>query len=151
MILIVCPACTTALRVTGDHEEADSLVGQNSDFWPDKFECWSCRGKAAGIMELEFTSQVPLTLINVSPHEALLAVTGSGLPGERACDKVTVEQALREHPVLRIAGKDILGTQRVLIDYIELWDGSRVYLGASNEGAVVYKITRPHSYAAQVP
>ena len=150
MILIVCGECRCALRVTGDLEEAHFLVGQKSDLWPGKFECFRCAGPATGVMELEFESKIPMDLVEVSPQEALMAATGFGLPSERMCDKLTLNELLQAQPVRRVAGKDIVGSSRIVVDFIELTDGSRVYLGSSNEGAVVYKITRPHSYSEAV-
>jgi len=150
MILIVCPTCCCALRVTGDLEEAHFLVGQKSDLWPDKFECFRCAGKATGVMELAFTSKVQMDLVEVSPQEALMAATGYGLPAERVCDKLTLNELLQGQTVKHVAGKDIIGSNRIVVDFLELADGSRVYLGSSNEGAVIYKITRPHSYAEAV-
>jgi hypothetical protein len=146
MILIICPKCRCGLRVTGEHEEVHSLVGQASDFWPNKFECYRCGKPAAGVMELEFESKLPIDLIEVNPQEAFAAVQGFGLPSERMCDKLTLNELLEEQRVTKVVGKDIVGSQRVMVDYLELADGSRIYLGSSNEGAVVYKITRPHSY-----
>lgn len=150
MILIVCATCCCALRVTGDLEEVAFLVGERSDLWPDKFECFRCGGKAEGVPELSFESSVPLDLVEVSPHDALLAAQGFGLPAERTCDKLTINELLQQHTVKRVAGKDIIGSNRVVVDFLELVDGSRVYFGSSNEGAVIYRVTRPHSYVEAV-
>jgi hypothetical protein len=37
--------------------------------------------------------------------------------------------------------------QRFFLDSIELPDGTKLHLGASPQGACIYRITKPHSYA----
>lgn len=150
MIFILCPRCRCALRVTGDAAEVYSLVGPESDFWPDKFMCFKCMKPAHGFLEGEVSIQAQIEVHEVSAQEAIAAIHGLGLPSEREVDKLIVDALLREHPVRRIAGKDVPGGQRVLLDYIELWDGTRLHFGGSNDGAVIYRITRPHSYAEKV-
>jgi hypothetical protein len=52
--------------------------------------------------------------------------------------------------VKRVHGKDIQGTSRSIIDFLELGDGSKVYLAASAEGATVYRVAKPISYVEEV-
>ena len=150
MILIVCVKCCCALRVSGDSDEVHALVGQTSSFWPDKFRCYQCDGEAMGVLELAFQHRVPITIVEVSAQEAFAAIHGLGLPMEQQCKKEDLELLLREQPVKRVVGKDIVGSTRCMLDYFELWDGSKVYFGSAAEGAIIYKITRPHSYVKQV-
>lgn len=150
MILILCPRCKCALRVTGDLSEMNSLVGPNSEFWPDKFTCFRCEKPAQGFLEAEVSIKTAIEIKEVSPQEAYAAIHGLGLMTERDIDQLVVETLLREHPVRRISAKDIPGGGRVMVDHIELWDGTRLHFGSSNDGAVIYRITRPHSYADKV-
>jgi hypothetical protein len=150
MILIICTHCRCALRVTGDMEEAHCLVGPGSDLWPNKFACFRCSKPAHGFLESEVSLKTQLEVHEVSPQEAFAAIHGLGIPAEREVDKLIVEALLREHPVRRVSCKDIIGGQRVLVDHIELWDGTKLHFASSNDGAVVYRITRPHSYADKV-
>ncbi len=150
MILIVCLHCKTALRVIGDVAQGHELVGPGSTFWPDKFTCFRCEKPARGLLEAEVSIKTPLEVKDVSPEEAFAALHGLGLPEERDVDRLIVSELMRTHPVRRVACKDIPGVSRVVVDHIELWDGTRLHFGSSNEGAVIYRITRPHSYAEQV-
>lgn len=150
MILIVCPKCCCALRVTGDSGEVHHLVGQKSYFWPDKFQCFRCSGTSIGCLELEFDQKTPLEVVEVSAQEAFAALHGLGLPSEQQCQSETINELLREQPVRRLVAKNVAGSSRCLVDYLELWDGSKVYFGSGAEGALIYKVTRPHSYVEQV-
>lgn len=150
MILILCPRCKCALRVIGDMAEAHSLVGPGSEFWPDKFSCYKCERSAQGFLEAEVSIRVEMDIKEVSPQEAYAAIHGLGIMAERDVDKLVVEALMREHPVRRVSCKDIFGGNRVMVDHIELWDGTRLHFGSSNEGAVIYRITRPHTYVDQV-
>lgn len=150
MILILCPRCKCALRVTGDLNEAYNLVGPSSEFWPDKFTCFRCEKPAQGFLESEVAIKAQIEIKEVSPQEAYAAIHGLGILEERDFDKLTIDALLREQPIRRIGGKDLAGGGRTVIDYLELWDGTRVHLGASHDGAVIYRITRPHSYVSKV-
>lgn len=146
MILILCPKCRCALRVTGEVDEMHALVGPGSTFWPDKFVCFKCEGPAQGFLETEIELKAGVEIKEVSPQEAYAAIHGLGIMAEREVDTVVVRELLTTHPVRRIACKDVAGAMRVVVDHIELWDGTRLHFGSSNEGAVIYRITRPHSY-----
>jgi hypothetical protein len=146
MIFILCASCRCALRVTGDLEEIHPLVGQGSSFWPDKFICYKCEGPAQGFLEAEIELKASVEIKEVSPQEAYAAIHGLGVLEEREVDLVTVRELMATHPVRRVTGKDVMGVARVVVDFVELWDGTRLHFGSSNEGAVVYRITRPHSY-----
>jgi hypothetical protein len=91
-----------------------------------------------------------LEVIDLSPKEAFMALNGLGLPPEQHCNLASVTLLLRETPIRLVRGVDIPGTERCMIDHLELWDGTKVYLGASSHGAVVYRVAPPFSYAKMV-
>lgn len=150
MILILCPKCRCALRVTGETDEVTTLVGPGSAFWPDKFSCYKCGEAAQGFLETEIELKAAVDIKEVSPQEAYAAIHGLGVLDERAVDAVLVRELMATHPVRKVACKDIIGAMRVVVDHIELWDGTRLHFGSSNEGAVIYRVTLPHSYVDKV-
>jgi len=145
MILIVCTPCSLGMRVMGHVEDLQSLVGERCEFWPDKFICPRCEGPARGVLEVEadMHAVARLELVDVDPFEAFAAMHGLGLPAERDCRREVVEQLLREHPIRKVEGATIPGTNRCRIEALELWDGTKLYLGAGAEGAVIYRIRKP--------
>lgn len=147
MILIICIPCSLAIRVIGELEEVYVNVGPKSDFWPDKFQCPVCEGKAKGILEVEAdaTALAQLKVSDLTVQEAFIAFHGMGLPTEKDCSKSRVDD-LFSTPIRRVKGMDRSG--RFLLEYIEFWDGTRMYLGACPDGAIVYKISAPPSYAS---
>jgi hypothetical protein len=149
MVVIACSTCRLGIRVLGEENEVSFLVGPRSDRWPN-FTCVRCGEKAEGILEraLSAAAMQVLEIVDLSPQEAFAAVEGMGLPAEQQCGLSMVRELLKETPVRRVHGHDVPGTQRCAVDSLELWDGTKIYLGASPEGAVVYRISPPHSYVA---
>jgi hypothetical protein len=152
MILILCSKCALAIRVMGDADEIRPLVGDRSEFWPDKYICPRCEERAVGCHELEASAAdvERLRPRDLTPQEALAAFHGLGLPDEQLCNKALLESLLRQQPIRHIAARDIEGSRRCYLHHIELWDGTKIYLGAGSDGAVVYRIAHPHSYTEQV-
>jgi hypothetical protein len=158
MIIVTCLPCELAIRVmptnigqSSTMRELEELVGQKSDFWPDKFPCPACGKHATGMREREADARVLalMTLRDVTPQEAFAAFNGLGFPDEQKCSLGEVEALLREQPVKKIIGSNVTGAQRTIIDSLELWDGTKVHFAAAAEGAVIYRITRPISYTRQ--
>ncbi len=147
MIVILCPRCLFAMRIIGKPEEVDMLVGSRSDYWPDKYTCPRCDGSARGVLEIEIDSKAmsKLDLVDLTPEEAFAALNGLGIPTEHKCF-LEVVQALLKYPIKNVKGEDVPGTTRSVIHSIELVDGTKIYLGSSPLGAVVYRITPPFSY-----
>ena len=148
MITIVCTHCKHALHATGEVSEVNQLVGQQSDFWPDKYRCWECDRYMEGFLTPEVSSAVAneLTIIEVTAQEAFAALNGLGLPQERVVDPDTVLE-LFETVGLKVKGKSYRGQHRYFIDEIVFPNGVKLHLGASPQGAAVYRIVKPHSYA----
>jgi hypothetical protein len=159
MIVVACLACGFAIRVmptkvADPHsvQEVHQMVGKYSDLWPNKFLCPRCNNPARGLLEREIDPKAMalLEVRDLTAHEALAAFNGLGLPEEQKCSFDAVSKLLLEQPVRNIIGTDVVGQARTIIDSLELMDGTRVYFGAGAEGACIYRITRPISYAERL-
>jgi hypothetical protein len=87
-----------------------------------------------------------LDVADVSPSEALSALHGLGLPKERECSPAAVQQLLTGVTIKRVVTRTIRNSHRSILEYIEIEDGTRVYLAASTHGATVYRISPRGSY-----
>ena len=151
MIIIACATCASAIRVVGEIDEVQFLLGKKSDWYPDRYPCWKdCDGLAQYMQAIEATALSVLDLVDLTPHEAFIAFHGMGLPAERECSPSAIQKAFEESPVKKVHARQIKGSHRSCVDLIELEDGTRVFLGSSAHGAVVYRISSPHSYAEAV-
>jgi hypothetical protein len=141
-----------AVRVMGNPTQIDSLVGEHSDFWPDKYPCPHCEKPTFAAREMDVDPKIytSFTLTDVSPEEAFSALHGLGLPKELECGIDAVEAVLKEHPVRRIIGATVPGTSRCCIHQLELWDGTRLFFGAGAAGAVIYRMVRPRSFVEKL-
>lgn len=158
MMLVVCLPCSLAVRImpavvadAASVQELEQLVGRRSDLWPDRYACPRCGNSARGMLEQEADSRVLalLTVQDLNPQEAFAAFNGCGFPDEQCCSLETVQALLVETPVRKVIGTNVTGSERTIIDALELWDGTKVYFGAGAEGAVIYRITRPISYTTK--
>lgn len=146
MIIVICRDCQVAFRIIGDLDASRALVGPTSDFWPNRFPCPLCRKSIIGAFEYEVSPALlaVLTLRELTPQEAFLAFNEMGLPEERDCKKSQIEE-LFTTPIRGISGKETI-TGRFILEHIEFWDGSKIYLGAAPGGAIIYKISSPPNY-----
>lgn len=151
MILIACTTCRKALRVSGDLGEMEPLVGQGSEYWPDKYPCFHCEGTAAGFLapEISAAAMASLAITDVTVQEAFAALNGLGVPEERTCCAEVVEP-LFEKQGIKVHGRQPRGTTRYLVAELEFPDGSRMFFGTSPQGALIYRITKKHSYLKAV-
>ena len=151
MLLVPCMHCFTAVRVMGEPQEV-ALVGEGSEFWPDKYVCVQCERPCEGIYEgdAEQSALEKMKLRELTAQEFYAALNGLGTPDEMHCDTVTVRELFSSKTVRRVHSKDVRGTTRSVIESIEFDDGTRLYLAAAPLGAVVYRITRPISYTQKV-
>lgn len=128
------------------------LVGQRSDFWPDRYPCYSCKQLASGHLLAEVDPQILATLsevVDVTAPEAYAALHGLGLPSEQTCCAETV-LPLFEQAGVQVVGGQVKGRTRFIIEELVFSDGTRLCLGSSPQGAVVYRIVRAHSYVKSV-
>jgi hypothetical protein len=148
----ICDDLHFALRVVGDPEEIESLLGEGS---PQKNavcpECPSTRRKVLqkGVfMDSELLTKVAPVLRELSPIEAHLALEGLGFPEERQCAAEIVRQVMRM-PVKSVQARDIRGTSRTVIDSITYEDGTTLFMSGSGWGALVYRIRKPKPYVSK--
>lgn len=151
MILIACEHCDHALRVTGDPEEISCLLGEQSDFWPSKHTCFNC-GKGASyclVAEATAAAMALLVIVDLNPQEAFAALTGFGLPGERTCCSEVVLPYFNQLGIT-VKGSQPRGQSIFRVEELTFPDGTTMFLAPSAMGAVIFRIKRPHSYAAGV-
>jgi len=147
MLIVPCLECFTAIRVLGEHDRVDPLVGEGSEFWPDRYTCVACGRPCEGIAEIDATADAlaRMKVRELTAEEYYAALMGLGTPDEMVCDAVTVRELLRLK-IKKVSGHTVQGTTRFCLTEIEVENGVRLYLGASSHGAIVYRITRPISY-----
>jgi len=155
MILVVCMPCALAIRVlpqVGRMEELEELVGRRSIFWPDQFPCPRCGKMAKGILEgtADPRAMHLLEVRDLTAFEAFGAFSGLGFPDEQDCTLEVLHELLREQPIRKLHGANVKGSTRSVIESIELWDGTKIYLGASPDGAVAYRAARPPSAVERI-
>lgn len=151
MITIACRQCANALSVIGDAVEIETLVGSRSDFYPDKYKCFSCEGAADCVLtpEVSVAALRNLTVFEVTPQEAFAALMGMGIPAEMTCCAEVVE-AMFEKQGLKVKGYQLPRTNRYVVHSITFPDGSTMHLGSAFQGALAYRISKPHSYVDKV-
>lgn len=153
MLIVSCQRCHTAVRVLGEPSQLDPLVGRDSEFWHDKYVCVSCGQKGCqGLPEVDVDPEdlQKMKLRDLSPQEMYAAQMGLGTPDEMTCDLRTVRDLLENKRLKKIHGRNVTGTSRACLDELELEDGTKLHLGASAHGAVVFRISRAVSYTEKV-
>ena len=151
MLLVVCTNCYTVVRVLDDEAKLHQLVGEGSDFWPDKYVCISCGKACIGVKESSITVQdlSKAKVRDLDAEQMLAAMSGLGTPDEMLCDITTVRELLAR-PIKKVQGYTVAGTTRTCLMEIELVDGTKLHFGSSVHGAIVYRITRPISYTQKM-
>ena len=152
MIFVVCALCKAGLRIgPGEEGESETLFGEQSDYYPNSYPCFRCEQNIAQfITAVDSQSLQSIELFDVTPKEAFAAMNGLGLPGEQDCSAKAIQRLFEMQKVARVQTRPIRNSHRCLIDFIELDDRTRVYIGSSALGATVYRVAKPHSYAEQV-
>src|SRR6266404_5808036 len=114
MIVVTCTNCRLALRAIGALEEVSQLVGETSDFWPDRFPCPRCSRNVEGHVESAIDPEElkQFELLDLNAQELFAALMGLGLPKEQICDEGVVKQLLYTTPIRRVGGKMIQNTTR---------------------------------------
>lgn len=151
MIIIACLKCNVALRTVGEDAEVHQLVGQGSEWYPDKYPCPTdgCPGPAEYCTGIQPSALAAMTLYEVTPQEAFSAFEGVGLPPERDCGETAVRLAF-EKKIVGLGTRQLHGKNRTVVTWIEFEDGTRAYFGASSEGALVYRLSKRFSYVENV-
>jgi len=148
LIHIVCMNCSFGLRVSpGQDGERDGIIGPHDEWFPDRYPCCRCGGLMTIAAAVDKDTFPQLELVDVSPPEALAALHGLGLPHERECSPTAVQKVMTGAHVKRVT---IRNSHRSILEYIELENGTRLYLAASAFGATVYRISPRGSYVEEV-
>lgn len=150
-MIIVCTKCRVGIRVVPESlEEMELLVGERSDYWPNKYPCYKCGKSAVGVHEPELSADAAraLEIVNLSVQETYAALNGLGIPVEQTCC-YEVLAPLFEEKGIKIHGRQPQGQLRFLIDRLEFSDGTNVYFAPSSQGAAIYRVVKPHNYTEQ--
>ena len=146
-LVLLCGHCGAIYRCLDTEGAVDILVGNRSEFWPDKYLCPNCGGQITGQHEEALPKGFHCDrAMDLRPQELLVAMLGMGLPEEHRTTIAEVSSLLLSSKIKSVRGSNIPNTTRCVLDYIELEDGTRIYTGASSHGATIYKITKPHNY-----
>jgi len=145
VINIVCQKCSTAVRISGDPDEMESLFGKI-----DKYRCPTCQELAEEVDAIEPAALHALDVHDLEPSEAYAAFHGLGFPEEQECGPSAVVDLFRTFPVKDVKCEVIKGSNRSIVYNIEFSDGTKMYLGSSPYGATVYRIQKPYSYVERV-
>lgn len=145
MIIIVCQACCTAVRISGDPDEMQSLFGQM-----EKYKCPQCDETMEEMEAIEPAALAALDVHDLEPGEAFSAFHGLGFPEEQECGALAVMKLFTEQTVKSVECHHLKGSSRSVIYNITFADGTKMYMGSSTFGATVYRIQKPHSYTEAV-
>lgn len=146
-MIIACTSCSSAIRVQAEEHSAQVLVGNKSDFWPDKYPCYRCGAHVAALMDPEISAEalVALDIVDLTPDETFSALMGLGVPEEQTCCAEVVVPLFEKYG-LSVKGRQVRNAMRYCLEYIEFPDGTRLHLAASPQGATAYRVVKPHSY-----
>lgn len=81
-----------------------------------------------------------LEVHDITPQECFQALNGLGLPRERACHTQAVLTAILNKKVVGAEVQMLANDKRSVLHSITLEDGTRIYLGSSPQGALVYRL-----------
>ena len=133
-------------------DQVRHLVGEDSEFWPDKYPCPSCEKHVRGFVEFDVDPQVAVVIrfVDLSAEEAYAAFNGFGLPEEGNCTILELSKLFINQKVRAIAGSNVMGTTRSILRHIEFEDGTKIYFAAGADGACVYRMVKPFSYVEKL-
>lgn len=152
MIVVSCGSCSLVIQVMGDPKQIDYLVGKSSRYWPDKYVCPRCESQALAVEGECAPPELlahPRTMF-LEAEEFYAALNGFGVPSEREADYETVRDLLTSMRITGIKARPSGNPKRTLIEWLELEDGTRVYIASGGRGATVYRIKRKTSYVEQI-
>jgi hypothetical protein len=146
-LIVHCQGCGALYRCFGD----TGLVGEGSSWWPTDYVCPMCQGNAVGMHEEDLPRAMQTALIkDLLPEELFAALHGMGMPEDRHATADSVKDMLLTKKITSVLLTDVKNTERCVIDKVVFEDGTKLYLGASTLGAVVYRVTAPVKYSERV-
>ena len=145
----VCASLHFAVRVSGDTQEVQDLLGEQTPHASTK--CPECH---ASLLRSEFLDDTLATAVApvlrvLTPYETHLALEGMGFPEEQECSVESLRKVLLSQPIRSISAKDVPYTQRSSLESITLEDGATIFLAASGYGALVYRIRKANPYTSK--
>lgn len=147
---LMCLACGPVLAVdmSGDAREAVDellpLAGRNS------ISCPRCHARSIIVLAGYAFAVGRDTPPTVSAAQYLRAHYGVSAPGDLEPTLENVRTALLGQPLRRVA-LESTPASGVVINSLELWDGTTIHLGRGADGATVYRISTPQSSILKDP
>jgi hypothetical protein len=151
MMLVVCSSldCLTVTRILSQSaDELVSLVGERSDFYPNRYSCPRCDTPASVVYEgnVDPNQFKDFSVMELEAQDYFRFLMGVGLPEEQDCRIEVLQSIFHENKVKNIAGHSISGTKRFCVDWLEMENGTKLYFGSSTNGATIYRITKKPEY-----
>lgn len=145
-MLTICTTCLMAVRLLGKSPEDVAEMFPNQEL-----KC-SCGTAFEFLFENEVEARVfpKLRIVDLTLEEFFLYLEGMGLPEERLCSEEEVQKVFSTKKIKKVAVHTILNTTKSHIDHFVFEDGTKLYLGSSKHGAVVYRIAPPPNYVERV-
>jgi hypothetical protein len=144
-MFILCPKCSFGIKVDGDPEEIENLLGERTDLYGHHQcpLCWALCEKAPFADNAVLGAKHMRTL---TPYEAHLLFEGLGFPEERDCVAETVTDELLRKRIKAVKAKTVPNTTRAVVEQVVLEDDTTLFFSGSAQGALVYRIRKPHPY-----
>ena len=140
MILYICDQCMTAVRcleVPGDVRQHDLPRAEND-------ACAGCFGPVQIVPErlLDPAVAASLKIRDLTFEELYYWAATGALPEDRKTTPDDVRLLLVGKKVVSVDIDERASADRAVINCLVLDDGSRIYLGASPMGAIVYRVAK---------
>ena len=144
-MILSCTRCQRVYRSVGDPQQDEQLLGEKSDWWPDKYVCPVCDGVMFARKEADVMAEVLAspTLQHFPVEELYAAMSGLGLPEQRLTGPQSVRAVLEGKRIRSVSVQPAGTSSRSVLDRIVLDDGTVIYLASGSYGATVYRIRGP--------
>lgn len=151
-MIFTCTRCRTVFRVFGDPLVVAYLVGKDSEFWPDRYRCPSCRSSLLPSEEKDVMPELLASpkIVHLEAEEAYAALMGIGLPEERKATLEAVRSVSVGHKVEAMGLEPVPNIDRTSVTWIRFDNGHTLYFAGGGAGAVIYRVKKPTSYVEQL-
>lgn len=145
MYCFACDACLMAVIVVGDPDDIRRLITHHP-MWKDGLPCVR-EGCLEKMYQLDVLPDMLRSQANVleqvelTPEELFRAMGGFGLPEEIGFAPEMVRALLLSSKVVGMSADKVV-SGRVILDRLDLEDGTSLHLASSRQGPVVFKVTR---------
>ena len=81
-MLVPCLSCYAAVRLIDEPNQINTLVGKNSEYWPNKYTCLVCEAPCEAIAESEAEPDAlqRMKVRDLNAQEYYAALNGLGTP-----------------------------------------------------------------------